>query len=89
MRRYGELSRGAERSSPRQFSPDCTIAMRGYDFREGQGCLAHGSRGNQKQMAPCIGAICEIRSGIQELALLFTDVLGAGVCLMTTFLFFW
>jgi len=37
MRRYGELSRGAERSSPRQFFPDCTIAMRGYDFREGQG----------------------------------------------------
>src|SRR6266446_9679785 len=36
MRRYGELSRGAERSSPRQFSPDCTIAMCGYDFREGQ-----------------------------------------------------
>ncbi len=36
MRRYGELSRGAERSSPRQFFPDCTIAMRGYDFREGQ-----------------------------------------------------
>jgi hypothetical protein len=35
MRRYGELSRGAERSSPRQFSPDCTIAMCGYDFREG------------------------------------------------------
>jgi uncharacterized Zn-finger protein len=23
-------------SSPRQFFPDCTIAMRGYDFREGQ-----------------------------------------------------
>src|SRR6266403_555134 len=36
MRRYSELSRGAERSSPRQFFPDCTIAMRGYDFREGQ-----------------------------------------------------
>src|SRR6266542_3680204 len=36
MRRYGELSRGAERSSPRQFFPDCTIAMCGYDFREGQ-----------------------------------------------------
>jgi hypothetical protein len=35
MRRYGELSRGAERSSPRQFFPDCTIAMCGYDFREG------------------------------------------------------
>src|SRR5260370_29238074 len=34
MRRYGELSRGAERSSPRQFFPDCTIAMCGYDFRE-------------------------------------------------------
>jgi hypothetical protein len=33
---YGELSRGAERSSPRQFFPDCTIAMCGYDFREGQ-----------------------------------------------------
>src|SRR5207247_2878002 len=29
-------SRGAERSSPRQFFPDCTIAMCGYDFREGQ-----------------------------------------------------
>src|SRR5437016_5920547 len=28
-------SRGAERSSPCQFFPDCTIAMRGYDFREG------------------------------------------------------
>jgi transposase InsO family protein len=26
-----------ERSSPRQFFPDCTIAMCGYDFREGQG----------------------------------------------------
>src|SRR5260370_38171774 len=37
MRRYGERSRGAERSSPRQFFPDYTIAMRGYDFREGQG----------------------------------------------------
>ena len=36
MRRYGELSRGAERSSPCQFFLDCTIAMRGYDFREGQ-----------------------------------------------------
>src|SRR2546430_15822234 len=36
MRRYGELSRGAARSSPRQFFPDCTIAMCGYDFREGQ-----------------------------------------------------
>src|SRR5262249_4399029 len=36
MRRYSELSRGAERSSPRQFFPDCTIAMRGYNFREGQ-----------------------------------------------------
>jgi hypothetical protein len=35
MRRYGELSRGAERSSPRQFFPDCTIAMCGYDFRGG------------------------------------------------------
>jgi hypothetical protein len=22
---------------PRRFFPDCTIAMRGYDFREGQG----------------------------------------------------
>jgi hypothetical protein len=32
MRRYGELSRGAERSSPRQFFPDCTIAMCGYDL---------------------------------------------------------
>src|SRR6266852_5150365 len=31
-----ELSRGAERSSPRQYFPDCTIAMRGYDFREGE-----------------------------------------------------
>ena len=37
MRRYGELSRGAERLSPRQFFPDCTIAMCGYDFRERQG----------------------------------------------------
>jgi hypothetical protein len=37
MRRYGELSKGAERSSPRQFFADYTIAMRGYDFREGQG----------------------------------------------------
>jgi hypothetical protein len=36
MRRYGELSSGVERSSPRQFFPDYTIAMRGYDFREGQ-----------------------------------------------------
>src|SRR5260370_36191387 len=36
MRRYGELSRGRERSSPRRFFPDCTIAMPGYDFREGQ-----------------------------------------------------
>jgi len=35
MRRYGELSSGVERSSPRQFFPDYTIAMRGYDFREG------------------------------------------------------
>src|SRR4029453_19282469 len=39
MRRYDELSRGAERSSPRQFFPDCTIAMCGYDFREGHGSL--------------------------------------------------
>jgi transposase len=38
MRRYDELSRGAERSSPRQFFPDCTITMCGYDFREGQRC---------------------------------------------------
>src|SRR5258708_38920097 len=37
MRRYGELSRGAERSSPLRFFPDWTIATRGYDFREGQG----------------------------------------------------
>ena len=29
-------SRGAERSSPRQFFPDCTVAMCGYDFRERQ-----------------------------------------------------
>ena len=36
LRRYGELSRGAERSSPRQFFPDYIIAMCGYDFREGQ-----------------------------------------------------
>src|SRR5260221_3899910 len=36
MRRYGELSRGVERSSPRQFFPGCTIAMCGYNFREGQ-----------------------------------------------------
>src|SRR4051812_21447908 len=36
MRRYGGLSRGVERSSPRQFFRDCTIAMCGYDFREGQ-----------------------------------------------------
>src|SRR5262249_57423394 len=35
MRRYGELSSGVERSSPRQFFLDYTIAMRGYDFREG------------------------------------------------------
>jgi hypothetical protein len=35
-RDVGEPSRGAERSSPRQFFPDCTIAMCGYDFREGQ-----------------------------------------------------
>src|SRR5438034_461073 len=42
MRRYDELSRGAERSSPRQFFPDCTIAMCGYDFREGQGPGAAG-----------------------------------------------
>ena len=40
MRRYGELSRSAERSSPRQFFPDCTIAMCGYDFRKGQVVLA-------------------------------------------------
>jgi hypothetical protein len=26
----------------RQFFPDCTIAMCGYDFREGQGELTHG-----------------------------------------------
>ncbi len=32
----GELSGGAERSPPRQFFPDGTIAMCGYDFREGQ-----------------------------------------------------
>ena len=38
MRRYGELSRGAERSSPRQFFSDCTIAMCGYHFREGHRC---------------------------------------------------
>src|SRR5262249_49678632 len=37
MRRYGELSRGTERSSPRQFFPGCTIAMCGYDLREGHG----------------------------------------------------
>src|SRR6266511_2356383 len=42
MRRYDELSRGAERSSPCQFFPDCTIAMCGYDFREGQGPGAAG-----------------------------------------------
>jgi murein L,D-transpeptidase YafK len=28
-------SRGAERSSLLQFFPDCTIATRGYNFREG------------------------------------------------------
>ena len=43
MRRYGELSRGRERSSPRRFFPDCTIAMPGHDFREGQG------------IKPCVG----------------------------------
>src|SRR5260370_41477293 len=37
MRHYGELSRGAELSSPRQFFPYCAIAMCGYDFREGGG----------------------------------------------------
>ena len=35
MRRYGGLSRDVELSSPRQFFLDCTIAMCGYDFREG------------------------------------------------------
>jgi lipopolysaccharide/colanic/teichoic acid biosynthesis glycosyltransferase len=39
MRRYGGPSRGVERSSPRQFFLDCTIAMCGYDFREGQPVL--------------------------------------------------
>src|SRR6516225_3567661 len=29
-----KLSRGAACSSPRQFFLDCTIAMRGYDFRK-------------------------------------------------------
>src|SRR5258708_39443748 len=45
MRRYGELSRGAERSSPRQFFPDCTIAMCGYDFREEQVSYAFDADG--------------------------------------------
>ena len=32
------------RSSPRQFFPDCTIAMCGYDFREGQGPPGNAGR---------------------------------------------
>jgi hypothetical protein len=40
-----ELSRGAERSSPRQLFPDCTIAIRGYDFREGPGKFLDQNRG--------------------------------------------
>jgi hypothetical protein len=42
MRRYSELSRDAERSSAHQFFPDCTIAMRGYDFRERHQAIAVG-----------------------------------------------
>jgi hypothetical protein len=52
MRRYGELSRAAERSSPRQFFPDCIIAMRGYDFREGHPVGPQGSAGERGEAGP-------------------------------------
>src|SRR6266699_1881884 len=56
MRRYGELSRGAERSSARQFFPDCTIAMCGYDFREGHyHPLGHRRRRARSQIRGGIG----------------------------------
>jgi hypothetical protein len=36
------IRRCGARSSPHQFFPDCTIATRGYDFRE-QATVAHGT----------------------------------------------
>ncbi|HEY2456527.1 MAG TPA: hypothetical protein VGI13_04440, partial [Candidatus Acidoferrum sp.] len=36
-RRYDEPSNDPGPLSPHQFYPDCTIATRGYDFREGHG----------------------------------------------------
>jgi transposase InsO family protein len=42
---------GAERSSAHQFFPDCTIAMRGYDFRERQ-------RGAGQTSSPKITLCC-------------------------------
>jgi hypothetical protein len=36
MRRYDDPYNDLGPSSPHQSCPDCIIAMRGYDFREGQ-----------------------------------------------------
>src|ERR1700730_11205243 len=44
MRHYGELSKHQEPSLPHQSCPDCIIATRGYDFREGQGMKQAFSR---------------------------------------------
>jgi hypothetical protein len=44
MRRYGELSKNQEPSWSHQSCPDCIIATRGYDFREGQVGLSFGPR---------------------------------------------
>ena len=41
MRRYDDPYNDLEPSSPHQSCPDCIIAMRGYDFREGHLLCPH------------------------------------------------
>jgi len=78
MRRYGELSRGAEWSSPRQFFPDCTIAMRGYDFREGQ--LAIQPKHPSRVAQPANGGASDSQRPEWNLAVFLRSCVRHGVC---------
>jgi hypothetical protein len=63
MRRYDDPYNDLGPSSPHQSCPDCIIAMRGYDFREGQVYLT-STEG--KEAWPYIGGLRVVPNGNVE-----------------------
>jgi hypothetical protein len=60
MRRSHDRYNDVEPSSPPQSSPDYTIVIRGYNFREGQGYarfVLTKSQSNAPQALKCLGSI--------------------------------